>query len=290
MSEQLPGEGNEQKRPRAQRRDKGTRLLNRRDKRVLAWVAEQYAVRFDHLQRLLSQEPGHKSEQFAPGARGVSDSDVLQVIKRWERDPAWAVYKRFYVDTPGWIWTTPYGVEVLASQNLIPRYGRHFPKESAFEHLHSINYVRLDIEARHPEYRWVSERSIRKLLGRRDEGDDLAHIPDGQIWLDDRRAVAVEVELSPKNEGDYDAILDELLITGVMLPDGSAFTYKTVWYFVSSANSVHVQARRMVGEARERLAEEYRRFVQVVELETLVQRYDASATAAAAPAKQPTRP
>jgi hypothetical protein len=264
--------------------------MNSRDRRVLAWIAEQYAVRFDHLRRLLSQEPGHKSERFAPGAGGVSDSDVLQVIKRWERDPAWAVYKRFYVDTPGWIWTMPYGVDVLASQNLIPRYARHFPKESTFEHLHYVNYVRLDIEARHPDYRWVSERSIRKLLGKREEGDDLAHIPDGQIWLDDRRAVAVEVELSPKNEGDYDAIFDELLITGVMLPDGSAFKYKTVWYFVSSANDVHVQARRMVGEARERLAEEYRRFVQVIELETLVQRYDASATKAAAPVKPESQP
>ncbi len=277
-------------RKRQSRRDKGARLMNSRDKRVLSWVAEQYAVRFDHLRRLLSQEPGHKSDKFAPGARGVSDSDVLQVIKRWEREPAWAVYKRFYVGVPGWIWTTPYGVDVLSSQNFIPRYARHFPKESTFEHLHFVNYVRLDIEARHPDYRWVSERSIRKLLGRREEGDDLAHIPDGQIWLDDQRAVAVEVELSPKNEGDYDAILDELLITGVMLPDGSAFKYKTVWYFVSSANDVHVQARRMVEEARGRLADEYRRFVQVIELETLVQRYDASAAAAAAPAKSQPRP
>lgn len=290
MSEQQPGEGNEeQKKPRAERRDKGTRLLNRRDKRVLAWAAEQYAVRFDHLQRLLSAEPGHKSDQFAPGAGGVSASDVLQVIKRWERDPAWAEYKRYYVDTPGWISTTPYGVDVLASQGLLPRYGRHVLKESTFEHLHSINYVRLDLQRRHPEYRWVSERSIRKLLGRREEGDDFAHIPDGQIWLDDKRAVAVEVELSPKSDQEYDAILDELLITGVMLPDSTAFRYKTVWYFVGKANDVQVQARRMVEEARGRLAEEYRRFVQVLELETLVQSYDAS-SAAAAPAKPEQRP
>jgi hypothetical protein len=122
------------------------------------------------------------------------------------------------------------------------------------------------------------------LLGRREEGDDFAHIPDGQLWLDDRRAVAVEVELSPKSEQEYDAIFDELLITGVRVPNGPAFKYRTVWYFVSSANDVYSQARRMVEEARLRLADEYRRLVQVLELEILVQRYDASATTAALPA------
>ena len=33
--------------------------MTRRDKRVLSWIAQQYAVRFDHVQQLLSQEPGH---------------------------------------------------------------------------------------------------------------------------------------------------------------------------------------------------------------------------------------
>jgi len=273
----------EGKKPRKQRRDKGTRLLTARDKRVLAWIAEQYAARFDHVQQLLSQQPGHRSEKFAPGPRGVSDSDVLQVIGRWEEEPAWANYKRFHVGVPGWVWVTPYGIEMLASQGLIPRYGRHTLKESTFEHLHYINCVRLNYSQRHPEYRWVSERSVRKLLGRREEGDDLAHIPDGQLWLDERRAVAVEVELSPKDESDYDKIFDELLVSGVLLPDGSTFHYRTVWYFVSSANDVHAQAWRMVEAARGRLAEEHRRRVQIIDLEKLV-RHDASAAAA------PTKP
>ncbi len=269
--------------PRKTRRDKGMRIMKSRDTRVLCWIAEQYALRLDHLRHLLSREPGHTSERFAPGAAGISDSAIIQVIGRWAQEPAWAEYKRFYVDTPGWVWTTAYGVEVLASQGLIPAYGRHTLRESTLAHLHAINAVRLNIELRHPEHRWVSERSLRKLLGRRVEGDDLVHLPDAQVWLDEQRAVAVEVELSPKSAQEYDAIFDELLVTGVALPDGSVFRYKTVWYIVNQATSVHVQARRMVEDARARLAERYRRLVQVIELETLVQAYETHPPAAVPP-------
>lgn len=275
------GDKAQEKRPRKVRRDKGIRLMNGRDRRILAWAAEQYALRFDHLQQLLSAEPGHHSDKFAPGRNGITDSAVDQVLDRWLQEPAWAEYRRFHVDTPGWVWPTPFAIDVLHGQGLVPKYGRHFLRESTLEHLHWINCVRLDYERRHPDFRWVSERTLRKILGRREEGDDLAHIPDGQLWVDDRRAAAVEVELSPKNsDAEYDAILDELLISGVMLPDGNTFTYRTVWYFVSSATPVHVQARRMVEAARERLEEEYRSRVMVIELEKMVQRNDTTTATA----------
>ncbi len=119
MNERLERAENE-KQPRRQRRDTGARLLTRRDKRVLSWIAQQYAVRFDHVQQLLSQEPGHTSDRFAPGPRGVSDSDVLQVITRWEQEPAWAGYRRFSVETPGWVWVTPLSLEMLHGQGLVP--------------------------------------------------------------------------------------------------------------------------------------------------------------------------
>lgn len=275
MNERLKRAENEKK-PRRQRRDTGARLLTRRDKRVLSWIAQQYAVRFDHVQQLLSQEPGHTSDRFAPGPAGVSDSDVLQVITRWEQEPAWAGYRRFSVETPGWVWVTPLGLEMLHGQGLVPKYGRHTLRESTFEHLHALNSVRLDYERRHPQYRWVSERTLRKLLGQREQGDDLAHLPDAQLWLDDHRAVAVEVELSPKSDEDYDQILDELVVSGVLLPDGTTFVYRTVWYFVSSANDVHAQAWRLVEAARARLPEPYSRRVQIIDLGKVVS-YDASA-------------
>lgn len=271
----------QEEKKRKPRRDKGIRLMTARDQWVLAWIAEQYAVRFDHVRQLLSLQPGHRSARFAPGSDGVSDSDVLQVIGRWEREPAWVGYRRFHVGQPGWVWVTPVGIEILSSQGFLPKYGRHTLKESTFEHLHCINCVRLDYARRHPEWSWVSERSIRRLLGRSMEGDDLAHIPDGQLWLGERRAVAVEVELSPKDEREYDRIFHELLVAGVQLSDTTSFVYKTVWYFVSSANDVHRQAWRMVEEARVRLPEDYRRRVQIIDLEKVV-RHDASTALAPA--------
>src|SRR5260370_33011218 len=86
MSEQLERAENE-KQPRRQRRDTGARLLTRRDKRVLSGIAQQYAVRFDHVQQLLSQEPGHTSDLFAPGPAGGSDCAVLPGITRGEQGP-----------------------------------------------------------------------------------------------------------------------------------------------------------------------------------------------------------
>jgi len=264
--------GEESIKQRKERRDKGSRLLTARDRRVLAWIAEQYAVRFDHVRRLLSATPGHTSPRFVPGPGGVSDSDVLQVVRRWEQEPAWAVYRRYYIASPGWIWATPHCIDVLAGMGMLPAYGRHFLRESTLEHLHWTNAVRLECERRHPGSRWVSERSIRRMLGRREEGDDLVHIPDGQLWLDERRMVAIEVELSPKSESEYDAILDELLVSGVIVPDQpTAFVYQAVWYFVSYANDVRVQAARSVSVACSRLSEEYSRRVQIISLEKVVQ-------------------
>jgi len=90
-----------QQKLRKPRRDKGTRLMTMRDLWVLRWIGEQYAIRFDQLQQLLSREPGHHSLDKAPGSHGVTDSAVDQVIRRWLLEPAWVMYERIYTSAPG---------------------------------------------------------------------------------------------------------------------------------------------------------------------------------------------
>src|SRR5262245_43892128 len=98
-----------------------------------------------------------------------------------------------------------------------------------------MNKVRLDYEARHPECTWISERSLLMEFARRDPGEEPPHVPDGEVWVSSDKAIAVEVELSPKEDQEIDAILSELFER-----------YQTVWYFVTDANPVNVQAWRIV--------------------------------------------
>src|ERR1700680_2729507 len=64
-----------------QRRDKGKKLIKRRDRVVLPWIAEQYAARVDQVRELLSRMPGHGGRPVSP--TGLTMSAVLQVIDRW---------------------------------------------------------------------------------------------------------------------------------------------------------------------------------------------------------------
>lgn len=246
---------------RRDRHDKGTRLMTPRDRMVLRWIADQYAARFDHVRQLLSREPRTTNPATAPGPQGMTTSNVGQIMRRWEREPAWVEYRRFYRDVPGWVIVTPYGMQLLE----VSYSGSHVLKERTLQHLHGINCVRLDVERRHPEYHWTSERALRAefphrfpFRGRK------GHLPDARIWTG-QRTIAVEVELSPKPDQELDAILQ------VLLEDGGEEvpTYQTVWYFVSSATPVTIQARRAVENARFRLPEHSQRRIQLIDLEKL---------------------
>jgi hypothetical protein len=250
---------------RRTRRDKGIRLMSSRDRWVLRWIADQYAVRFDHLQALLNRDQRPRNPACAPGPDGLTVSRVLQVIRRWGREPEWIEYRRFHTDAPGWVWLTSYAQQQVLG---LP-YGRHILKESTLDHMHWINCVRLDVERRHPEYIWTSERAIRAEPRRfpsreRDEAESGGHVPDARVWTGQRN-IAIEVELSPKSDQEIDDVFEALL-----QDDGGGRGYQRVWYFVSNATPVNVQARRVVEEARQRLPEEQRSRIQIIELEKLV--------------------
>ncbi len=242
------------KRPRKERRDKGTKLIKPRDLVVLLWLAQQYAARLDHVQVLLSRMPGRGGKQVSPS--GLTLSAVLQIIDRWVT-LGLVEYRRIYDGEPGWVWVTPSCLKLLH----LP-FARHTPAESTLLHLHHINRVRLELERRHPGYQWVSERMLRATQPRREEGSLVPHLPDAQVHAP--KAIALEVERSPKSPTELDDILTELLVTGT--PTGDAehpLTYTTVWYFVTD------HTRRSVEEARDGLPAELQARVKVYSLETL---------------------
>ena len=239
-----------------ERRDKGTKLINRRDCVVLPWIAEQYAARLDQVQELLSRLPGRSNRPVSP--TGLTMSAVLQVIDRWV-ELKLVEYRRIYEGEPGWIHLTSFGLRTLH----LP-YTMLTPAESTLPHLYHINCVRLDMERRHPDFRWTSERTLRAGQPRREEGSVVPHLPDAQVRAP--KLVAAEIERSPKTDKELDIILTELLITGSPSPnDGDPLLYTTVWYFVRP------ETRASVEQARDRLPPECFSRVKVLSLDTLTE-------------------
>jgi hypothetical protein len=242
------------KQPRKERRDKGKKLIKRRDLIVLLWIAQQYGARLDQVQALLSRMPGRGGKPVSPS--GLTLSAVLQVVDRWVT-LGLVEYKRIYNDEPGWVWLTSYALRLLQ----LP-YTMLTPADSTLSHLYNINRVRLDLEGRHPEYQWISERTLRAAQPRRAEGTVLPHLPDAQVRTP--KLVAVEIERSPKSPKELDDILTELLITGSPSTDSDEpLLYTTVWYFVRP------KTRTSVEQARDRLPPDCQPRVKALSLGTL---------------------
>ncbi len=242
------------KRPRKERRDKGKKLIKRRDLIVLLWIAQQYGARLDQVQALLSRMPGRGGKLVSP--TGLTTSAVLQVVDRWVT-LGLVVYRRIYEGEPGWIHLTADGLRTLH----LP-YAMLTPAKSTLPHLYNINRVRLDMERRHPDFRWTSERTLRAAQRRREEGSVVPHLPDAQVRTP--KLVGVEIERSPKADKELDDILTELLIIGSPSPNGGEpLLYTTVWYFVRP------ETRTSVEKARDRLPPDCYSRVKVLSLETL---------------------
>ena len=141
---------------RQQRRDRGVMQCTPRDLSILTWIGEQYAVRFDHLQRLLARHPGNLLR--IPGVLGAATTSDL--VARWRR-AGLVETDRLAAYTPRWVWLSKAG---LTCMNL--PYLPHQPRLAALSHLHAVNAVRMRIERHYgPDACWQSERSLRSEQG-----------------------------------------------------------------------------------------------------------------------------
>jgi hypothetical protein len=116
----------EQERRRKPRRDRGPRLTPR-DPVMLRWMGEQYALRFDQIQRLLARFS--TGALLTPGR--VSESTARPTIDRWEM-AGLVVSKKILADEQGYCWVTlavrrPVGQDFLTlldtnQETLLPLY------------------------------------------------------------------------------------------------------------------------------------------------------------------------
>jgi hypothetical protein len=203
----------------SERRDRGMPQLSKRDRVSLTWVGEQYAIRFDSLQKLLGRMA---SSSYNPPAEPgkIARTNVYRVVKRWEL-LGLTGYQKFWKDEPGWVWLTNAGLRMqgLAFAPWSPRQGTNL------QHLHVINEVRLRLEERYGEdISWLSERRLKKQVGELAARERTKRqIPDAVITVEGAQ-VAIQVELTPKSHKRTDGIVGNLVAQ-----------YDAVWYFVTEA-------------------------------------------------------
>lgn len=167
-----------------------------RDLRLLGSVGEQYAVSLPQLAMLMGRS--------VHAARWLRD--------RWQ-SAGWAEGRTILVGEPVFVWLTRRGKTAARSP-----YAVWCPTPGALAHVAAVTDVRLDIEHRHPDGIWTSERELFRGGSYR-----RAHRPDGVVELGGR-GVAVEVELTQKERRRARRIMQELVAA-----------YGSVTYFAAPA-------------------------------------------------------
>ncbi len=204
-----------------------SRQITLRDRVCLIWIAFQYAVRLDQLQRLLYRyTPEQDRYKLKLGADRLSLDRTYEIINKWlslgfvEKD---TILHRDKL----WVWLTRAG---LREVELAFNYSGA-PSSSRLSHLYYINQVRLAVEAKRPGDLWKSERQLRKEIPMAAKGERQAHTPDAILTnAENGKITAIEVEVHAKTETELEDNLREL-----------AVTYRSVWYFTTSTTRRQVE-------------------------------------------------
>lgn len=179
---------------RRKRRAPSEQALTCKDIDVLGWLACQYAGRVDHLQRLL----------------GCGDRQTQRVIARLRAHDLVAC-ERILVREPPWVLPTATGLRLSATGFRVWP-----PNVVMLGHIAAVNQVRLHIEERSPDGRWVSERQLARKEGTK------KHLADGVVQLDGQ-SIAIEVELTAKSRRRTAKIIETLVKS-----------YDTVLYYAAA--------------------------------------------------------
>lgn len=206
--------------PKKLRMNAGVSEWTPRDLYVWEWIADQRAIRYDQLRRLL----GRESELETKEKGLLSMSRTTQIIQRWVK-AGLASYEPILAKQPGWIWLTRKGIQFAEEDYR----ASSAPAPGTISHLYWINEVRLWLEDQFDENEcsWTSERWMQHQREQmKEKGQTLPHMPDGYVEIDDengKRTFDVEVELSRKD----DAFL------GKLMRGAYGFSNDNLCYFVT---------------------------------------------------------
>jgi hypothetical protein len=186
----------EESEERRQRMDAGTVRATPRDRELLRFVGEQFAISMVQLQSLM-------------GVR--NDRTVRRVRDRW-RKAGWVQSRGLITDGPTMVWLTARGHRAAGVD-----YGVWTPSEAMARHIVAVTEVRLLLARQLPDTRWVSERD----LARDEYASKAPHRPDGLVTDGDAR-IAIEVDLTQKSRRRLFEIARDVLKR-----------YDGAWYFAA---------------------------------------------------------
>jgi hypothetical protein len=222
---------------RKTRSDTGTRLTQR-DIYTIWLMGEQYALRFDQLQRILGAQAGAETKENDL----LSDAATRHAVTRWKQ-AGLVESRKILVDSPSWVWPTNAGLRQVG----LEQWKRYEPSATMLHHLYWTTQARTYLQGRYPAATWTAERYLRA-----NRTDESSHTPDGEITLNSE-TIPIEVELTAKSAARLRRILDDLL---------SEYRGQ-VWYFVSK------EAYPAISTAWKQLNDAQRQRISVSKLEML---------------------
>lgn len=211
------------------RSDKGHIMATKRDIYIMQWMAEQYAVRFDQIQKLLSRFPD-KHKPFK--SKLIAETTVKDQIARWQR-AGWIEYRRVLADGRGYAWVTKKGLALVELDEI---YTARTPAPTRLNHIYAVNQVRLWMDVQ--GFAWTSERRYRSQLEKGKKGETTGPIPDAVVISSKYGKVAIEVELTAKKPVD---LLDKLInLVRASALDAETLhyvnTFPVIWFYVPNEN------------------------------------------------------
>jgi len=228
---------------RKPRADKGPRVVDR-DKTALIWIAQQYAIRQDHLAILLARLSPKGYAPVPKQAGRLTENRTLEIVRRWET--LGFIERGWILDgEPPWIWPSPEGLRLITKE--VGELRHYKPTASKIEHLYWINHTRLFIEGRRQDILWTSERVLHQSEHKR------VHLPDAHA-ISNERLVAIEVELTVKSGARLTKILNQFALD----PE-----YATIWYFTRGRSTA------VLTSATEAMNEPYKSKFVIYDLDML---------------------
>lgn len=213
-------------RRRKTRSDKGLIMATERDVYVLAWISEQYAVRFDQIQKLLARFPD-KDKPFRNG-KFPAATTVRDQLARWKA-AGWIEYERALGAGNSWAWATKKGLGMVDLDEI---YKARRPADTRIKHCFAVNNVRLWMDRR---YTWISERRLRSEIVVK-KGEKIGAIPDAMIVHPKQGRVAIEVQISPLKPAEMFVKVRNLVREYHSTAEtiGYEAKYPTIWFYVPS--------------------------------------------------------
>lgn len=215
-----------QGRQRKRRSDVGPRITER-DLAALRWIAQQYAIRLDHLQILLARLLPARERVKLKTAGRLTARRAQDVVDRWTELGLVRV-RYFLAGEPPWCWLTGAGLHLLQMQ---PELRAYEPKPATLAHLHACNRVRLAYPQLSQAYRqagettsWRGEREIRAAQEPLKRGQKPPHVPDALVTSSTRGAIVIEVELTMKTYAR---------LRGILIDLAGNQSYQAIWYFAT---------------------------------------------------------